>query len=363
MNNIALDSAGGRDPGEPDEMSREIADGPLAVSSTLACLRDERVGVLGQLTASSCLLFVGTGASLAMAQVALPLVQEHDAATGGGRETSVIEAAEILAGGHLTALERDCVVVAVSKSGSSPELLEVVKAAHAKGRLVVAVTAGADSALAAAADVSLFTPIGNEDGAATKSELAALAALLALAGVISFDPSTERRIHALLLQALENEQTPQRVGLAIAKARRIWLVGFGAAYGVATAFGLLLHEKAQLTALAATPSAFRHGLVEASAPLDALVVVDLATGSPYAQSYLAQLDRELAELGVTVGWIADGPVRGLHVRLHGGSPAERALEAVLRAQQITHAAAHHAGTYGDGFRTLRTFVRPGEPFM
>ena len=54
--------------------------------------------------------------------------------------------------------------------------------------------------------------------------------------------------------------------------------------------------------------------------------------------------------------------RGISLPLRGTTVAERLLEAVLRAQQLTHAAAHAAGTYVDGFTLLRSVVVRGDAF-
>ena len=226
---------------------------------------------------------------------------------------------------------------------------------------MIAITSDAGSPLAGAASDVVLTPIGDEHGAATKSETAALAALLALGGLISIDPRAIDRLVALLYDTVTDESCVA-AGSAAGAARRIWTVGFGASRGVAEALALLLHEKARLPAVAASPSGFRHGLVEASSAADSLFVIECRDEDPPLTAYFDRLAIEGQRVGLKIVWLAQRDRVGLNIRLRGSNQAERALEAVVRAQQLAHAAAHAAGTYGDGFRVLRAIVDPGKSF-
>ncbi|MDX6414099.1 MAG: hypothetical protein QOH23_1509 [Gaiellaceae bacterium] len=74
------------------------------------------------------------------------------------------------------------VVIALSQSGETPDVVEYVKLARAKGALTVAITNGADSGLAHAADATLALAAGPERAvAASKTFLNTLAALALLA--------------------------------------------------------------------------------------------------------------------------------------------------------------------------------------
>src|SRR5262245_9982177 len=76
---------------------------------------------------------------------------------------------------------RDCLVVGVSQSGGSPDLVEVVRVAREQGALTLAVTNAPDSALAAAAELAVDVAAGHERAvAATKTYTAELLALLML---------------------------------------------------------------------------------------------------------------------------------------------------------------------------------------
>jgi fructoselysine-6-P-deglycase FrlB-like protein len=227
---------------------------------------------------------------------------------------------------------------------------------------VIAITSNAGSPLAGVASEVVLTPIDEEHGAATKSETAALAALLALGGLISTDARAVDRVVALLHDTVRDESCIAAAGSAIGEARRIWAVGFGASRGIAEALALLLHEKARLPAVAASPSGFRHGLVEASASGDSLVIIECRNEDPPLTAYFDLLAIEVQRVGLKIAWLAGRDRAGLNIRLRGSTQAERALEAVVRAQQLAHIAAHAAGTYADGFRILGTNVDPGKSF-
>ena len=77
----------------------------------------------------------------------------------------------------------DSVVIALSQSGETPDVVEYVKRARGKGAFTVAITNGAESSLADAADATLALAAGPERAvAASKTFLNTLAALAWVAG-------------------------------------------------------------------------------------------------------------------------------------------------------------------------------------
>jgi glutamine---fructose-6-phosphate transaminase (isomerizing) len=347
---------------EPDELAREIAEGPEAVRRTLSEMHRSNRGIMESLARTRHVILLGTGASLAMARCAEALWRISDQASGLPRKVMALEASEALFVRNSGLTDEQAAVVVVSKSGSSPESLAAAEAAVRAGARALAITSDGGSPLARAASDVVVTPIGEEHGAATKSETAALAALLALGGVIATDAGAVDRVTSVLLDAVATEGGITAAGAAVGTARRIWTVGFGASRGVAEALALLLHEKAQLAAVAATPSGFRHGLVEASAAGDALVIAASEHEDPMLTAHFDRLADEGHQVGLRMVWLSGRDRVGLNIPLRGSTQAERALEAVVRAQQLAHAAAHAAGTYMDGFRVLRAIVAPGDAF-
>ena len=357
-------------PDGPDEMGRELAEGPDAVAATLLRAGDAGARRDVLLGPAERLILLGTGASLAVARSAAPVWRASWPSAAQRPAVLVRESAEAV----FDAADGECfrpgdLVFAISQSGVSPETLAAARLADAAGARVVAVTAHEASPLAKLAAGAVVTPIGEERGAATKSELATLAALLALADAL---PMAAAEIEALRtwLSAIADAW----VGLAapvgcLTAARRLWIAGLGSTAGLAHAGSLLWHEKVHRQAVGVTISEFRHGPIEAAGPRDAVVVLVPPDGSPGLAAYLRLLDDELAQLGTPSVWLgALAPSRhalALTVPLPppptlsglSSGTAASLLGATLRLQQLARGTAHAAGTYADGFRVLRRIVR------
>lgn len=357
----------GLGPAGPDEMGRELAEGPAAVEATLALVERLAPQLAAARAAARRTVLLGTGASLAMARTAEPILRVASAAGAGGpvvvREPS--QAIMGAADGHVFAATD--LVVAISQSGGSPETLAAARDARAAGACLLALTAGATSALASAADVVIYTPSGPEEGAATKSELASLAALLAVAGALPCDPDARAGLRATLEAIVGDPGGAIPAGLALGRANRAWVVGFGMSLGLALAMATLLHEKALLAAIATTPSEFRHGPIEVATPDDVVLLIETDRPDPRRTGYLQRLVGELARIGtpliVAGAMPAPAGTIGLPAGGAGGAamPGPAAvLATLLRLQQAARVAAHARGTYRDGFRILRDVVRAAE---
>ena len=331
----------------PDSMGRETAEGPAAVEATLLGMTDRSAARL--VAGARRVLLVGTGASLAMAEAAAPLF---------ARPPAIAREASSLAFGDLDGrpIESGDVVVAVSMSGRSPETRAAAGAARRAGVPLVAVTARADSPLAAAVDDVVLTPVGEETGAATKSELSAFAALAALAAALPTESTEVRRLRDRLEASAADLDSIMEAGTIVARSRGCWALGFGPALGVARATALLLHEKARRPTIFCTPSEFRHGPIEASGAEDAVILVDAGLAPNDSRGrYLDRLAGELAELGVALIAVG-GAGSGALADPAGASPAESILHALLRVQQLARIAAVSRGTYREDFLVLRGAV-------
>jgi glucosamine--fructose-6-phosphate aminotransferase (isomerizing) len=350
-------------PDGPDEMGRELADGPRAVAETLTEAGRLAAELDRLRSRAERVVLIGTGASLAMVLTAEPWFRPAAGRSAGHRPPVLVREAStaVLGAPDGEAFHPGDLAVVVSASGTSPETLAAARLARASGARVLAVTAEAASPLAGTADLVLHTPSGTEGGAATKSELAALAALAVLAGAIPASAHDSAELRRALERVVADAAPAVAIGRALAGARTVWTVGFGSSAGIARAGALLLHEKALIPAVAATPGEFRHGPIEAVTRGDAVVAVDVDAPNGPRSAYLGRLASELAELGVPFAVVGGpgvplvlGPGGSISLTLPPGPPA--ALEATLRLQQIVRATAHARGTYRDGFRILRSVV-------
>jgi glucosamine--fructose-6-phosphate aminotransferase (isomerizing) len=320
-------------------MGRELAEGPAAVERTLANVEAILSEVGALIRHSDRLVLVGTGASLAMARTAAPSWRRRLAKPVIVRQSTESVLSE--ADGYR--FEPGDLAVAISQAGTSPETLAAIRLARSSGARAIAVTSDPGSALGSEASLVLHLASGSETGAATKSELATLAALLAVAGELDCDAGPRQALKEALAVLVATWADAAAAGSELAAARRLWFVGFGTSRGIAEAGALLWHEKVIRPAVALTPSEFRHGPIEAAGVGDAVVMIDVDPADARRAAYLARLAGELAQLGVAL----------VEVQVE---PRGSAVAALLRVQQLARAAALSAGTYRDEFAVLRHVV-------
>jgi glucosamine--fructose-6-phosphate aminotransferase (isomerizing) len=341
----------------PDEMGRDIAGSAAALEATLAGIEALGSSFDELRRAASAVVLMGTGMSLAVANAAAPAWRR---ATGPEGRRLIVRESTAAAFGSDDGLtwSGDELVVAVSKSGTSPETVAAARLAAEAGAMVVAVTAETDSPLARGAALIAPTPSGEEAGAGTRSATAALGALLALCGALDSSRAGREALAESLQATAEGWPEVQKMGPDLAAAPRTWIAGFGCGAGLAQGAAILWHEKAHRQAVALSVSEFRHGPVEAGRPGDALIVVDPDQPVAARSSYLARLRGEAADLGLTTVWLAAEPAGTAPIPLRLGAGPEAVLEALVRLQQLARATAQSAGTYRDGFAVLRSVVQP-----
>jgi glucosamine--fructose-6-phosphate aminotransferase (isomerizing) len=193
----------------------------------------------------------------------------------------------------------------ISQSGGSPDLLAVAAAGRAKGALVVGLINAEDSPLAAACDHVIPLAAGPERSvAATKSYLCSLSAVArvaaawredaGLSAALSDAPGAMRRAWdagGALIQALDHP-SPVRI-----------VLGRGLTFGAAGETALKLMETCGLIASAYSTAEFRHGPMAAAGPQTpvlALMPTDAAAAG------VAELCQMLADRGAPVTRLACG---------------------------------------------------------
>jgi glucosamine--fructose-6-phosphate aminotransferase (isomerizing) len=190
-------------------------------------------------------------------------------------------------------------LLAVSQSGTSPDLLATVSSARTAGAYTVALVNAQDSPLARLADEVLPLHAGSElSVAATKSYLASLAAIVQLVAAWAQDEP--------LAAALQ--QTPQLLARAwqhdwsaavrqLQDARNLYVIARGLGLATAQEAALKFKETCALHAEAISAAELRHGplaLVRAGFPLL------LFAQNDESRAGVAQLAGELAARGARV---------------------------------------------------------------
>ena len=156
---------------------------------------------------------------------------------------------------------RDCLAIAISQSGRSPDLLAAVAAAKRGGALVVALCNVADAPLTQLADCSVPLCAGPElSVAATKSFIASLAALAHLVAAWSADRALLEQVHALPQALDEAWQLDWGAALPVlAPAQHLYAIGRGLGLAIAQEAALKCKETCGLHAEAHSGAEVRHG--------------------------------------------------------------------------------------------------------
>jgi glucosamine--fructose-6-phosphate aminotransferase (isomerizing) len=230
------------------------------------------------------------------------------------------------------------VLLAISQSGASPDLVALARKASGGGARTVALLNTLDSALGRTADIVLPLAAGPERAvAATKSFVASLVAVAAIHAGQTRNRELLDELLALpsVLRSLTNG--PQLDLRPLKEARRLFCLGRGVGLAIAGEAALKLKETCLLAAEAASSAEFRHGpLALANKETTALVFLqDDAT-----RHGTELLIETLKERGASV--IVSGGVGGVgsHVLRH---PATQAIVAITRFYSAVHALALSLG--------------------
>lgn len=175
---------------------------------------------------------------------------------------------------------RGALVIAISQSGRSPDLVSVLEEGRRQGCLTLAITNTPDSDVAAKADFVLNIEAGPEVAvAATKTytaELLSVAMLsAALGGGRGLRWEALEKIPGWLDQALKNDALIAEAARHFRSMLRCAVLGRGYNYATAFEWALKLKELAYVAAEPYSPADFQHGpiaIVEGGYPVMAVVV-------------------------------------------------------------------------------------------
>ncbi|MFZ1906610.1 MAG: SIS domain-containing protein [Steroidobacteraceae bacterium] len=276
-------------------MFREAAQAPAAVRAQLAANATRVARLAAQLRAAPprAVVTCARGSSDHAATFARYLIETRLGlltSSAAPSVSSVYEAATDLTG---------TLLLAISQSGASPDLIAAARSARAAGARVVALVNAETSPLAQLADELIPLGAGAElSVAATKSYIASLAAIVQLIACWSGDaeltasleqaPGELQRAWELEWRAAVQELTP---------ATNLYVIARGLGLGAAQEAALKFKETCGLHAEGLSAAELRHGpmaLVRAGFPLL------LFTQSDESRGGVTQLAAELAASGARV---------------------------------------------------------------
>jgi glucosamine--fructose-6-phosphate aminotransferase (isomerizing) len=242
----------------------------------------------------------------------------------------------------------DALVIGISQSGASPDVVGVVAGAAADGAVTVAITNDPASPMAEAAEHVIDLRCGEERSvAATKTYTASLAAVAALAVAISdHGPELERElaaIPAVLARQLERTDGPERAAQVAASWNRLAVIGRGANYGTAFEAALKIKELTGVAAEPYSPADFLHGPIAVVGP--GFPVLAVAASGPAFAGIGEVLENVRARDGDAWAIAEPGAPLGAVGRLDLEPAPEwlSPLVAVIPAQLLAVAAAEQRG--------------------
>jgi glucosamine--fructose-6-phosphate aminotransferase (isomerizing) len=267
-------------------MAQEAAEAPARIREQLAANSSTIAAIVSQINqrAPKYVYMVGRGSSdhagvfakyLIEIEIGLPVV--HSAPSIASVYNKQLQLA-------------DALVLVISQSGRSPDILAQVAMAKAAGAMVVALVNDTTSPLADQADFVVPLFVGPEKAvAATKSYLATLSALLQLVAVWSQQPELLKAVNALpelLLQAqaLPAQLTPE----GVANVKHGVVLGRGPGYAIAREIALKLKEVCGIHAEAFSSAEFLHGPV--TLVKDQFAIIDVTVHDEAYAAHKAQIN-------------------------------------------------------------------------
>ncbi|HET7900020.1 MAG TPA: SIS domain-containing protein, partial [Candidatus Nanopelagicales bacterium] len=199
---------------------------------------------------------------------------------------------------------RDVLLVAVSQSGGSPDLVETVSVARACGALTLAVTNAGGSDLANAAELHLDVMAGTERAvAATKSYTAELLTLwLVVQSVLGEGAGGAAGVPAAAAALVARTDEVDALSARYRFTDRIVLTGRGYAFPTALEGALKLMETSYVAAHAFSGADLLHGplaMIDSDHPV--LAVVPAGVGEAAMRPVLERLHERGADLTVLGG--------------------------------------------------------------
>jgi glucosamine--fructose-6-phosphate aminotransferase (isomerizing) len=338
------------------QMAREVAEQPDAVRRTLAALVPRRPE-LRALAEGRRVLFAARGSSDNAAVYGRYLLEVHAGVAGGLVSPSV-------ATHYGSRLDlSDALVVSVSQSGATEEIVATQAWARRCGAATVAIANVADSPLVAEADLALVTSAGPELAVpATKTYLTQLAALAVLGTGLAPQPDALdeglRRVPDEVQRLLDErrgvDEAVEVLAGALQSDGHTIVSGRGLMLGTALETALKLEETCLRPVRGYSYADLRHGPISVVGP-GVVAVLVAAPDGPLLEP-VVRLAEDLARRGATtvgIGGDADFEA-ACAVHLPGPALAEvlAPLGTMVPAQLLVEALARRLGLDPDNPRGL-----------
>jgi len=277
-------------------MSSEINEQADALSATLAALERSRLEVEQLFNGAQSVLFMARGTSDHVADYGQYLLSTRAGVLAASGSPSLATAfdAKVNLSHH--------VVIGISQSGSTSEIVESLAWAKRLGAKTVALTNVANSPLTQGADLTLLTHAGVERAVpATKTFSSAMAAMAWVASSLSSGSldSELSRLPDLVREVLAAPLHLGEIESAIGSAHTLVVSGRGFGQSVAREIALKLKECALINASGLSFADLRHGPVVVFSQGFPLISLGLSNTSPLLTG-LHDLQRAAHQAGAPI---------------------------------------------------------------
>ena len=252
-------------------------------------------------------------------------------------------------------------VIGISQSGQSPDIVAVIEEGRRQGAPTIAITNDLESPLAQAAEYKIGLGVGKEYSvAATKTYTAQLTALAMLALSLKGSPIQLDPLQILpdvLEQALGSEPQAQAAASSLSTADHTVFIGRGFNYSTAWEISLKCKELANMQAEPYSSADFLHGpiaMVETGFPVNLI-----SMGNTFRDE-LSALGETLHERGGSLITIGDRTLEGhieghdLFIPVPSGLPEWLSpIAAILPGQLLAYHLAKRRGFDPDQPRLIR----------
>jgi len=252
-----------------------------------------------------------------------------------------LETAELIHDAHAL-IDPANLIVAVSQSGQSAEVVELLELTHLKIN-VIGVTNTPGSALAEKSSLAILTCAGEEATVSCKTYIAALAALTWLGDQLMGDGTHFQSLLSLPEKIAGYwsgwQDSVEILNQRLAGVQNLFLLGRGNSVAAACAGALIIKEAARFGAEGMHSAAFRHGPLELISPHTFALVYQ---GSGAVSSLNAKIVQDILDAGGQSELIQMGADSPPFYLPFCPPPALHLLE-ILPAQMISLALARNSG--------------------
>ncbi len=276
-------------------MQKEAKEAPARIAEQLINNKINIVKIAEKIVAyePSSVMFVGRGSSDHAGTFAKYLIEIEVGIPTFGAAPSIATVY-----GRTLKLNKTLVII-ISQSGRSPDILEQTRKAKLSGALCLALVNDENSPLAEIVDFVIPLAVGVESSvAATKSYLATLSALLQL---VAYWKKDKNLIDALesIPKALEKaiEQETQLVFNDLDKVKNLVVLGRGLGYAVGMEIALKLKEVCAIHAECFSSAEFLHGPV--TLVNDEFKVINVEVNDESLATHLTQI-KEISKRGAII---------------------------------------------------------------